>query len=595
MPNLKKAGILILISFLIIFMLTKTSMVTSETKPLDTKWTSDGSSLIGWSQCHGDPTYESESEYIWDVESYEDDFTPENKSLSTQFWDPNYDTDEVYRCAGIFRLELGLNESTWILELTVSFDVTNTNTFSFLGDIGIIIDNANKEPMLLAKIRDHSAVGSSHSVIGETGYYLTDSSYSQVIYTTANSTDRDIDSGTFAMKKNSSGIFIYFPEEIPDGSGWRLLADNTAALQRGTPTYIRLYFSRRRLGPADARIENVTFKQGASWVSDGSSLTTWSQCHGDTAYETENSYIWDVESYNNDFTPENKTLSTQFWDPNYDTDEIYRYAGIFREEPGLIESNWILELTVSFDVTNTNTFSFLGDIGIIIDNANKEPMLLAKIRDHSAVGSSHSVIGETGYYLTDSSYSQVIYTTANSTDRDIDSGTFAMKKNSSGIFIYFPEEIPDGSGWRLLADNTAALQRGTPTYIRLYFSRRRLGPADARIEDVRFKYGIPLQLSTTIPITSSSTTEATSSTETTTSSSTTKTTSSTETTTSSSTTKTTSSTETTTSSSTTKTTSSTETTTSTSTMEPTVQISPSWTYFILCLSILVILLTRRRR
>ena len=572
MPYLQKAGLFVLISFLLILMIPKTTMVTSETTSLDIKWTSNGSSLAGWSQCHGDTTYEAENEYIWDIESYENDFTPENKATSISFWDPNYDTDEIYRYAGIFRHETSLNEYNWELELTVSFDVTNTNTYSFLGDIGIIIDNADKEPMILAKIRDSSAFGNAHSVIGQAGYYLTDSSFNLAISTSENSTDRDINSDTFALKRNSSGIFVYFPEEIPDGSGWRLLADNTAALQQGTPTFIRLYFCRRRLGPADARIENVTFRQAISWISDGSSLAGWSQCHGDTTYEAENEYIWDIESYENDFTPENKATSISFWDPNYDTDEIYRYAGIFRHETSLNEYNWELELTVSFDVTNTNTYSFLGDIGIIIDNADKEPMILAKIRDSSAFGNAHSVIGQAGYYLTDSSFNLAISTSENSTDRDINSDTFALKRNSSGIFVYFPEEIPDGSGWRLLADNTAALQQGTPTFIRLYFCRRRLGPADARIENVTFKYGILEQTSTTIPTTSSSTTESTSSTEATTSSSTTESTSSTEATTSSSTTESIS-----------------------SATEPTAQISPGWTICILCLSIIVVLLTKRLR
>lgn len=75
------------------------------------------------------------------------------------------------------------------------------------------------------------------------------------------------------MKKNSSGIFVNFPEEIPGDSGWTLLTNNTAALQRGTPTYIRLYFSHRRHAPADAKIQNVTFKYTYSIASQTPEIT----------------------------------------------------------------------------------------------------------------------------------------------------------------------------------------------------------------------------------------------------------------------------------------------------------------------------------
>jgi hypothetical protein len=245
-------------------------------------------------------------------------------------------------------------------------------------------------------------------------------------------------------------------------------------------------------------ISNTFLDNGKNyeWVSDGTSLDGWSQCEGNSIYEASivnenpsdprHSYEYAVKPLNSAFTPEGKENSIGYWNPN-SIGDYYHYAGIFRQENELSNSStWLVNLTVTFNAAFQNYASFAGDLAITIDNENNNPMFRVRLRDASGRANEHQVRAIVDYWNASGTVFRPLITDPNRTDYEINSGTFSVMKNGSQILALFPEEIPNGSGWRNIGNSSLLLQRGTPTYIRIHFSRWEMRPEENRIENVFF-------------------------------------------------------------------------------------------------------------
>ncbi|MHA1215162.1 MAG: hypothetical protein ACTSPG_07675 [Candidatus Hodarchaeales archaeon] len=274
---MKKGVSLVILTILTLFAFNTSIFGNLYTFAIDSNYSTDDTqyfcmedwtSLSDWSQCNGDPDYESSiianldprHTYEYDVESVNGSFTPENITFKTDYWSDENIGDH-YQHAGIYREELTLNNSLeWVINLTISIDPNFADGLSsFAGGIFINIDNENKEPMLQVNVGDPSGVPANHRLSGLAYYYDSNDTRNEFLHTANNDVNNIIESGNFALKKNVSGLYVFFPSEIPGDLGWRYLGNEALLLQRGTPTFIRLDFRKWYVRPNIIRIENIEY------------------------------------------------------------------------------------------------------------------------------------------------------------------------------------------------------------------------------------------------------------------------------------------------------------------------------------------------
>jgi hypothetical protein len=188
------------------------------------------------------------------------------------------------------------------------------------------------------------------------------------------------------------------------------------------------------------------------------------------------------------WTPENYSTRDGFWDYEYD---IYRYAGVYRQETYLIRDDWTIRTKIDFNSAyQGSVYSGAGGIRIAVYNENYEMMFYALVADGSASTNSHRIYGRFAYYDQDKVQHQVM-TTVKQGDVDINDDYLGIKTNASGdMYVYYPDKILDGNGWRNVASKDDALSiGGTPTYISIIWHKWYEAPIDLHVTELQFYSG----------------------------------------------------------------------------------------------------------
>ena len=118
-------------------------------------WSQNMSTLSNWSQLNDDPKFDPDGdERVFDYDIEIDDsieplgWTPANYSTRIGYWEYEYD---IYRRAGLYRLEPALKSSNWEFMTKIQFDPSYQGEIYSSGcDMRICIYNENFEPMFSA-------------------------------------------------------------------------------------------------------------------------------------------------------------------------------------------------------------------------------------------------------------------------------------------------------------------------------------------------------------------------------------------------------------------------------------------------------------
>ncbi len=206
------------------------------------------------------------------------------------------------------------------------------------------------------------------------------------------------------------------------------------------------------------------------WIEDCSDISDWSEAQGTDFEKYSLGHYGAIESLTDSIVASNDvfTPDTTWWNPP-SGDSTHRKAARIRRLPSY-GNELIIQSIINFDPSSTsNPYTFQGGMDLILTGPSLEPLFQIRLADGAASSNMHQISHRAWYFTSAGVDIEILPPTLKANPLIFD-GQFSIYLNQSTIEVF----TPVSDQWIDLDINPeTALQRGTPTFLVLYFQQNR--------------------------------------------------------------------------------------------------------------------------